>query len=83
MFAQFFIDPLLLPDAVDRELNSIESEFQLVKNSDACRLEEIMFHTSGKDSISHPFNTFAWGNMRSLRVGTLLIIFFGLEQKTY
>ena len=30
--AQFFVEPLLLPSAVDRELQSIESEFQLHKN---------------------------------------------------
>ena len=69
MFAQFFIDPLLLPDAVDREINSIDSEFKLVQNSDSCRLDQVIFHTSGKKVEEHPFGTFAWGNLRSLKVG--------------
>ena len=34
MFAQFFISPLMSETSVDRELKSIESEFQLVKNND-------------------------------------------------
>ncbi len=44
MFAQFFISPLLKEDAVDRELNAIESEFQLSKNSDECRHQQLLCH---------------------------------------
>lgn len=72
MFAQFFVDPLLLPDAVDRELNAIESEFQLAKNSDSCRVQQLLFHTSGREKKDHPFGTFSWGNLNSLKVGALL-----------
>ena len=70
MFAQFFIHPLLLPDAVDREINSIESEFQLSKNVDDCRSQELMFNTSKGDqnTYKHPFGKFSWGNMHSLKV---------------
>ncbi len=67
MLAQFFIHPLLLEDAVERELNSIESEFQLSKNSDECRLQQLMCHTCGYDATTHPFAKFAWGNLQSLR----------------
>ena len=66
MFAQFFIDPLLLPDAVEREMNAIESEFQLNKNSDGCRHSELLCRTSRKIE-DHPFATFSWGNLKSLR----------------
>ena len=66
MFAQFFVDPLLLPDAVDRELNAIESEFQLNKNSDGCRHSELLCYT-GSSVESHPFGTFSWGDLRSLK----------------
>ena len=66
MFAQFFIDPLLLPDAVDRELNAIESEFQLNKNSDGSRHSELLCYT-GHSVNDHPFGTFSWGDLRSLR----------------
>lgn len=46
IFAQFFVSPLMKADSSDRELESIESEFCLSKNSDACRLQELWCHTS-------------------------------------
>lgn len=36
IFAQFFIEPLMMESSVERELNSIESEFQLVKVGHGC-----------------------------------------------
>jgi nardilysin len=43
--AQFFIAPLMLQSAVDRELLAIESEFQLRKNSDSARWEQLLCAT--------------------------------------
>lgn len=63
MFAQFFINPLMKEDAVERELNSIESEFQLSKNNDQCRLQQLQCHTAG----TQPFCKFSWGNLQSLK----------------
>lgn len=45
IFAQFFVSPLMKADSSDRELQSIESEFCLSKNSDSCRLQELWCHT--------------------------------------
>lgn len=67
MFAQFFTSPLLSEKSVERELNSIESEFQLVKNSDGSRLQHLMSHTCGHTSSEHPFAKFSWGNLQSLQ----------------
>lgn len=64
MFAQFFISPLFLPDAVERELQSIESEFNLNKNTDSNRLEMLLSYTCGKPH--HPIAKFPWGNTYSL-----------------
>lgn len=64
IFAQFFVEPLMLEDAVDRELNAIESEFQLSKSSEACRVQEVACRTTRK---GHPLSLFGWGNLRSLR----------------
>eukprot|EP00752_Nemacystus_decipiens_P004086 g3739.t1 len=64
IFAQFFVSPLMKADSSDRELESIESEFCLSKNSDSCRLQELWCHTSKRD---HPYSKFCWGNMWSLR----------------
>jgi nardilysin len=75
MFAQFFTSPLLLDSSVERELQSIESEFQLVKNSDNCRVNQLMCHTSGNDPKDHPFAKFSWGNIQSLKVCMFVCMF--------
>lgn len=67
MFAQFFTSPLMLESSVERELNSIESEFQLVKNSDGSRIQHLMSFTCGHSPSEHPFAKFSWGNLESLR----------------
>ena len=68
--AQFFIAPLLLKSGVDRELNAIESEYQLNKQSDHVRLQQLWSGTSGNPH--HPFSQFQWGNIKSLKVRTLV-----------
>jgi nardilysin len=67
MFAQFFTSPLMLESSVERELNSIESEFQLAKNSDGSRCQHLMSHTCGYTPSQHPFAKFSWGNIESLQ----------------
>lgn len=67
MFAQFFTSPLMLESSVERELSAIESEFQLVKNSDGSRVQHLMSHTCGQSTKDHPFAKFSWGNLDSLR----------------
>ena len=74
MLAQFFISPLMSSDAVERELKSIESEFQLSKNSDECRIQQLFCHECGNQTSSsspptkkHPFSNFSWGNISSLK----------------
>jgi len=64
IFSQFFIAPLLLEEAAERELKSIESEFSLRQNVDDCRLLEIWRHSSRQDS---PFGKFTCGNETSLK----------------
>ena len=67
IFAQFFIAPLMLESSVERELQAIESEFQLVKNSDNTRVQHLMSHTCGHLPSDHPAAKFGWGNYRSLK----------------
>lgn len=62
--AQHFVSPLLLESAVDRELQAIESEFQLNKPSDECRRIQLQCATS---KPNHVCSKFGWGNLRSLR----------------
>ncbi|XP_042507434.1 nardilysin-like isoform X2 [Macadamia integrifolia] len=62
-FSQFFISPLVKAEAMERELLAVDSEFNQVLQSDACRLQQLQCHTSPP---SHPFNRFFWGNKKSL-----------------
>lgn len=62
--AQFFVAPLMLESAVDRELLAIESEFKLNLKSDSCRIQQLLCSTCRRD---HPMARFSWGNIRSLR----------------
>ena len=64
IFAQFFISPLMRLEASARELQSIESEFNLSSASDTCRMQQVVCDTCRPH---HPFSHFTWGNLKSLR----------------
>ena len=71
MLAQFIISPILSDDAVNREVENIDSEFFESKNSDACRLQEFLCHeckTQKSLGKRHPFGNFSWGNNESLKI---------------
>ncbi|GAQ85219.1 Insulinase (Peptidase family M16) family protein [Klebsormidium nitens] len=65
-FAQFFINPLAKVEAMDREVQSVDSEFNQVLQDDNARLQQL--HCSTAD-VSHPFHKFMWGNKKSLSGG--------------
>ncbi|XP_052184105.1 nardilysin-like [Diospyros lotus] len=62
-FSQFFISPLVKAEAMDREVQAVDSEFNQVLQNDSCRLQQLQCHTSAP---GHPFNQFFWGNKKSL-----------------
>lgn len=62
-FAQFFIAPLAKEDAMEREVQAVDSEFQQVLQSDSCRLQQLQCSTAHPD---HLFHKFSWGNRKSL-----------------
>ncbi|XP_074109698.1 nardilysin [Cotesia typhae] len=63
-FAQFFIAPLMLRDAISREREAVESEFQMQLPSDINRKEQL-FCSLAKPN--HPATKFTWGNLKTLR----------------
>ena len=64
MQASNFGSPLFKQSAVDREIKSIESEFQMYMTDDTVRMIQILQEqTVRKD---HLFNCFMWGNIESL-----------------
>ncbi|KAL3533780.1 hypothetical protein ACH5RR_007301 [Cinchona calisaya] len=64
-FAQFFIKPLMSPDATIREIKAVDSEYQKNLLSDVWRMSQIDKHLSSKD---HPYHKFSTGNWDTLEV---------------
>ncbi|XP_072762300.1 nardilysin [Anoplolepis gracilipes] len=63
-FAQFFIKPLMKKDAMTREREAVESEFQLASPYDDNRKEQLF---SSFARAGHPASKFIWGNLITLR----------------
>ncbi|KAM9762685.1 LOW QUALITY PROTEIN: nardilysin b [Menidia menidia] len=65
-WAQFFICPLMIKDAIDREVEAVDSEYQLARPSDSHR-KEMLFGSLAKPG--HPMSKFCWGNAQTLKHG--------------
>uniref|UniRef100_A0A8C4WZP8 Nardilysin n=1 Tax=Eptatretus burgeri TaxID=7764 RepID=A0A8C4WZP8_EPTBU len=63
-WAQFFVSPLLREDAVSRETEAVDSEFQEALLSDSTRWEALV---SSLARQGHPMGNFSWGNRKSLQ----------------
>ncbi|XP_076653212.1 nardilysin [Halictus rubicundus] len=63
-FAQFFIEPLMKKDAINRERESVDSEFQMALPFDTNRGEQLLCSFA---KPGHPVSKFMWGNMVTLR----------------
>ncbi|PSS15673.1 Insulin-degrading enzyme-like 1, peroxisomal [Actinidia chinensis var. chinensis] len=64
-FAQFFIKPLMSPDATMREIKAVDSENQKNLLSDGWRMNQLQKHLSAE---SHPYHKFSTGNWDTLEV---------------
>ncbi|KAK3533465.1 hypothetical protein QTP70_023470, partial [Hemibagrus guttatus] len=65
-WAQFFICPLMIEDAIEREVEAVDSEYQLARPSDSHR-KEMLFGSLAKPN--HPMSKFCWGNAQTLKHG--------------
>ncbi|KAM4739813.1 nardilysin b isoform 2-T3 [Anableps anableps] len=63
-WAQFFICPLMVQDAMDREVEAVDSEYQLARPSDSHR-KEMLFGSLARPG--HPMTKFCWGNAQTLK----------------
>ncbi|CAI5986657.1 unnamed protein product [Closterium sp. NIES-65] len=63
-FAQFFVAPLVKADAMEREVQAVDSEFNISLQSDVCRVQQLQCSTCVQPD--HPFRKFSWGNRKSL-----------------
>ncbi|XP_074569326.1 insulin-degrading enzyme-like 1, peroxisomal isoform X2 [Curcuma longa] len=64
-FAQFFISPLMSPDATLREIKAVDSENQKNLLSDGWRMSQLQRHLSSRN---HPYHKFGTGNWNTLEV---------------
>ncbi|KAL9232570.1 hypothetical protein vseg_007669 [Gypsophila vaccaria] len=64
-FAQFYINPLMSPDATTREIKAVDSEHQKNLLSDPWRMSQLNKHLS---SPVHPYHKFSTGSWDTLEV---------------
>lgn len=63
-FAQFFVSPLMKKQALQREREAVDSEFQMALPSDYHRKTQIIGSLAKEN---HPMAKFMWGNATSLK----------------
>ena len=63
-FAQFFISPLMKQEAMQREREAVDSEYEMALPSDDNRIIQIF---GGLSKPGHPMGKFMWGNLSSLK----------------
>lgn len=64
IFAHFFIDASLDPDMVDKEINAVNSEYEIDLQKNSWRFMELLRKLARKDSSYHRFSI---GNIRTLK----------------
>ena len=63
IFSHFFVDPLFSRDAVDKEINAINSEYEIDTNGDSWKIMNLFTLLSAED---HPASRFTIGNTETL-----------------
>lgn len=64
MFSCFFISPLFLKGSVDREINAVDNEFQMIKPSDTERAHQLLGLLAQE---GNPMRRFMCGNAQTLK----------------
>ena len=64
IWSQFFISPLMKKNSINREVQAVDSEFEMALVDDDARGEQLIgiFSKAG-----HPIGKFLWGNKKSLK----------------
>ena len=65
LFAQFFIGPLFCQDAIDRELQAVDSEWRYYEQTDFYRIDQVERSLSNP---KHPYCYFPVGNLQVLKL---------------
>ena len=64
IWSQFFISPLMKKSSIDREVQAVDSEFEMALVDDDTRSEQLIGIFSKQ---SHPIGKFLWGNKKTLK----------------
>ena len=67
IFSRFFIDPLLSPDKINKEINAVNSEYEKNLINDDRKKSQILSFLSDEDN---PLNRFSTGNLLSLKINS-------------
>ena len=65
IFAQFFIEPLFANDAIHREINAVNSEYQNSLTNEHWRNNAVLKELCNKN---HPISQFSMGNLKTLNI---------------
>ena len=68
IFAQFFVDPLMLQDSMEREREAVDSEHEGRLNNDNVRLYAALDQLA---KPNHPMSKFGCGNKKTLTLPSL------------
>jgi insulysin len=68
LFSRFFIDPIFTKEKVDKEINSVNSEFEKNLIVDSRKRSQILTYITDPDN---PFHRFSTGNIQSLTNNSL------------
>ncbi|CAD8201249.1 unnamed protein product [Paramecium pentaurelia] len=63
VFSHFFIDPILDQKMVEKEVNAVNNEYEIITDTDEWKIEALLQILSEK---SHPFSQFSIGNLNTL-----------------
>lgn len=80
IFSRFFIDPLFNENAVQREINAVNSEHQKNINDDYWREHQIIKNLANKDN---KWNTFATGSNKTMNNKTIRVAMIKFYNQFY
>ena len=80
IFSYFFISPLFSEDAIDREINSVNSEHKKNLTSEMFRANSILRELSNQN---HAFSKFGTGTIKTLNKSNIRSYLFTFHKKYY
>lgn len=78
IFVHFFIDPLFNKDSVDRELESVNSEFNKIYNNDNVKMEDVL-----NKYLFNKYDIFTCGNRKTLKIKNIYEELLSFYNKYY